>query len=97
MKIVVALLLHHFRKIDGVAIQANRRASLHAVGNKTNLFQLLSKSVRCLLRNATAFNLRATNVHQTIQKSAVCKHNTFCSKIDIHQRVATADYTIFNM
>ena len=46
MKIVFALLFDKFREIYGISVDTHGSSRLHPIGYKTDMFQLLGKSVR---------------------------------------------------
>ena len=96
MEIVFAILHGSFREVDSSGIEAHRGTGFHAVGGKSEGFQLLGDAVCCWFRNTAAAYLHAPYVHQSVKESACGKHHSLGFERHAHCRDYTGYSTIFN-
>ena len=91
MEVGVAILTIGQTEVDGLSIDAHRRAGLHASHFEAYFCELFGEAIARQFSTTTARNHSASNVHKAIEESAGSKHHRLGLEANTHLRDGPLD------
>ena len=91
MEVGVSILAFSQTEVDGLAIDADRRARLHTSHFEAHFRELFGKAIARQFSTTTSSNHGASDVHESVEEGAGSKHHSPGLEINTHLRDDTLD------